>query len=83
MLKWYTVTLYHVIAVHNDMFHHLDCTMRAFPQEKIQWKNDLYNAMKVGRQKLSKYSADVTPMTGMHLISAHILDPSPKLPSFR
>jgi len=32
---------------------------------------------------LSKYHAEVTPTTGMLLISAHILDPFQKLPSFR
>jgi len=39
--------------------------------------------VKLARQKLSKYYAEVTPTTGMLLISAHILDPSSKLQSFR
>jgi len=35
--------------------------------------------MKLARQKLSKYRAEVTPSTDMHRISAHILDPFRKL----
>ena len=38
--------------------------------------------MKLARQKLCKYYAEVTPMTGMLLISAHIHDPFRKLRSF-
>jgi len=52
-------------------------------KKKIQWKEDLYFAVKFAWQKLSKYSTDVTPTTGMILISAHILDPFRKLQSFR
>jgi hypothetical protein len=50
---------------------------------KTQWKEDLFFAVKLARQKLSKYDAEVTPTTGMILISAHILDPFRKLRSFR
>jgi hypothetical protein len=50
---------------------------------KTQWKEDLFFAVKLARQKLSKYYAEVTPRTGMILISAHILDPFRKLGSFR
>jgi len=39
--------------------------------------------VKLARQKLSKYYAEVTPMMGMLLISAQIPDPSRKLQSFR
>jgi hypothetical protein len=39
--------------------------------------------VKLARQKLSKYYAEVTPTTGMLLISAHILDPFRKLRLFR
>jgi len=38
--------------------------------------------MKLARQMLSKYYAEVTPLTGMLLISAHILDRVCKLQSF-
>jgi len=47
-----------------------------------QWKEDLFFAVKLARQKLSKYYPEVTPMTGMLYISAHILDPFRKLRSF-
>jgi len=39
--------------------------------------------MKVARQKLPKYYAEVTPMTGLLPTSAHILDPFWKLRSLR
>ena len=39
--------------------------------------------MKLGRQKLSKEYAEVTPATGTRLSSAHTLDPFWKLRSFR
>jgi hypothetical protein len=39
--------------------------------------------VKLARQKLAKYYAEVTPSTGILLISAHILDPFLKFRSFR
>jgi len=39
--------------------------------------------VKLARHKLSKYYTEVTPTTGMLLISAHILDSFCKLGSFR
>jgi hypothetical protein len=65
------------------MFNHMDGVMRALAKKKTQWKEDLFFAVKLARQKLSKYYAKVTPTTGMLLISAHILDPFRKLRSFR
>ena len=47
------------------------------------WKEDLYIAVKLAQQKLSKYYAEVTPMTGMLLISANILNPLWMLRAFR
>ena len=44
---------------------------------------DLFFAVKVNRQRLSKYYAEMTPTTGMLLISAHIVDSFRKLRSFR
>jgi len=44
---------------------------------------DLFFAVKCARQKLSKYYTEVTPTTGMLLITAHILDPFRKLRSCR
>jgi len=83
MSKRHTVTLHRVITVYNDMFDHMDGVMRALAKKKTQWKEDLFFAVKLARQKLSKYYTEVTPTTGMLLISAHILDPFWKLRSFR
>jgi len=83
MFKRHAVTLHHVITVYNDMFDHMDGVMRALAKKKTQWKEDLFIAVKLARQKLSQYYAEVTPTTGMLLISAHILDPFRKLRSFR
>jgi len=65
------------------MFDHMDGVMRALAKKKTQWKEDFFFAVKLARQKLSKYYAEVTPTTGMLLISAHILNPFRKLQSFR
>jgi hypothetical protein len=81
MSKRNIVTLHPVITVYNDMIDHLDGVMSALAKEKTQWREDLYFAVKVARQKLSKYYAEVTPMTGLLLISADILDPFRKLRS--
>jgi len=83
MSKRHTVTLHHVITVYNDMFDHMDGVMRVLAQKTTQWKEHLIFAVKLARQKLSKYYTEVTPTTGMLLISAHILDPFRKLRSFR
>jgi len=61
----------------------MDGMMRALGKEKTPWKEDLFFAVKLPRQKLSKYYTEVTPTTGMLLISAHILHPFRKLRSFR
>jgi len=79
MSKRHTVTLQHVIVVYNDMFDHMDGIMRGLAKKKIQWKEHLFFTMKLARQKLSKLYAEVTPTTGVLLISAHILDPFQKL----
>jgi len=65
------------------MFDHMDGMMRALGKKKIAWKEDLFFAVKLARQKLSKYNAEVAPRMGMLPISAHILDPFRKLQSFR
>jgi hypothetical protein len=79
MSKRHTVTWHHVITVYNDMFDHMDGVMRALAKKKSHWKEDWFFAVKLARQKLSKYYAEVSPMTGMLLISLHILDPFRKL----
>jgi len=83
MSKRHTVTLHHVITVYNDMFDHMDGVMPASARQKTPWKEDLFFAGKLARQKLSKYYAEVTASTGMILMSAHVLDPFRKLRSFR
>jgi len=65
------------------MFDHMDGVMRALAKKKTQWKEDLLSAVMLAWQKLSKYYTEVTPTTGMLLISAHILDPYWKLRPFR
>jgi hypothetical protein len=83
MLKWHTITLHHVITVYNNMFHHMDGVMRALAKKKRQKMADVYFDVKVACQKLSQYYAEVTPPTGLLLISVQILDPFWKLRSFR
>jgi hypothetical protein len=57
--------------------------MRALAKKKTQWREDLFFALKFAHQKLSKYYNKVTPESDMLLIAAHLLDPFPKLRSFR
>jgi len=83
MSKRHTVSLHHIIRVNNDMCDHIDGVMGSLPKEVTQWKRDLFFPVKLARQKLCKYYAQVTPLKGMLLISAHILDPFRKLGSFR
>jgi len=54
MAKRHIVTLHHVITVHNDMFDHMDGVMRPLAKKKTQWKEDLFFAVKLARQTLSK-----------------------------
>jgi hypothetical protein len=65
------------------MFDHMDGVMRALARKKTQQKEEVFFAVKLAQQKLSKYYAEGTPTTGMVPISAHILDPFRKLPLFR
>jgi len=53
--------------------------MRTLAKKKTQWNEDLFFAVKIARQKLSKYYIEVTPSTGLLLVSTHILDPFRKL----
>jgi hypothetical protein len=79
MSKQLTVTLHHIITVYNDMFDHMDGMMQDLAKKKIQWKEDLFFAVKCAQQKLSKYYTEVTRTAGMLLIMAHIVDPFRKL----
>jgi len=83
MSKRHTVTLHHVVTVYNDIFHHMDGTMRALVEKMTQWKEDLFCAVMLARQKISKYYAGVTPLTAELVISAHLLDPFPMWKSYR
>jgi hypothetical protein len=74
MLKRHSITLHHIINVHNDMFDHMDGLMRSLAMKKIQSQEDVFCAMRFSRQKLSKYYIEVTAMTGLHPMWAHILD---------
>jgi hypothetical protein len=51
-------------------------------EKNTPWKEVLFFAVKLDRQKLAKYYADMTQTTRMLLISAHILDPFQKLQLF-
>ena len=75
ILKWHTVTLHHVITGYNDMFDFMDGVMRSWAKKKTRWKEDLFFAVKLVWQKLSKYYTAVTSTTGLLLILAHIVDP--------
>jgi len=61
----------------------MDDVMRALAKMKTPWNGDLIFAVKFARQKLSKYYAEVTPTTGLLLISAHMLDSFRKVGLFR
>jgi hypothetical protein len=52
--------------------------MLALGKKKTQWKEDLYFAVKLAWQQVSKYDAEVTTKTDMRLRSAHIVDPFQK-----
>ena len=57
----------------------MDVIMQAVVPKRTQWKENLYCAVKVACQMVSKYYTEVTPTTGMLLISANILKPFRKL----
>jgi len=71
------------MSIYNDMFNRMDGIMRAFARKNTQWMEDLFFIVKLVWQKLSMYFAEVTPMTGMLLISARILNSFCKLRSCR
>jgi len=64
------------------MFDHMDGMMRALAKKKTERKENLFFAVKLARQKLSKYYTEVTPSTAMLLSCAHILDLFQQLQSF-
>jgi len=82
MLKRHTVTLHHIITIYHDMFHHMDGVMQAFAKMMTRWKEDMYFSVRFARQTLWKYDDEVTPTTGILLVSARILHSFQKLRSF-
>ena len=73
MLNRHIVTLHYVITVYNDIVDHIDGVMQALAKKKTEWKENLYFAVELARQKLPKCYAKVTQTTGRQLIAAHIL----------
>jgi len=61
------------------MFDHVDGIIGAVARTQPQSKDDMFFAMKFAQQLLSKSHAEVTPIMGMLLKSAHILDLFPTL----
>jgi hypothetical protein len=65
------------------MFAHIDGVMPALDMKITQWNDDVFFTVKFVRQKWSKYYPDLTPMTGMLLMSAHIHDPVQQMRWFK
>jgi hypothetical protein len=78
MSKRHTISLRHVNTVYNDIFDQKHGAMWAVGKKNMQWNEDFIFAGNLARQQLSKYYAEVSPTTGMLLISADIFDPSHK-----
>jgi len=74
MSKMHIVPLHSLITVHNDMCDYMDGIMPAWAKMRTEWKEDLYFAFKIMRQKLCEWYIEVTSTMGMDFISAHILD---------
>jgi len=79
MSKWHMITFHHVITVYNAMLDHIAGVMIAVGRKKTPCQNDLFFAVMLAQQKMSKYYAEVTPTTCILLISTHVLHPFPKL----
>jgi hypothetical protein len=71
------------MTAYNDMFNYIDGVLRALAKKKTQLTEDLVFTVKLAPQKLSNQYAEVTPTTGILLISAQIFDPFQKLQSVR
>jgi hypothetical protein len=76
MSKWHKGTLYYDTTIYNSMLHDMDRVMRLLAKNMTQWKEDIYSAVKVAWQKLSKLYAEVTTTPGVLLIATLILDSS-------
>jgi len=76
------VSLHHIIAVSNDMFHYMDGIMQDIAKKWTPWKDDWLFGVKFVQQKLTKEYVEVPAMTEMLLISVHVLSHVRKLRSF-
>jgi len=65
------------------MFDHMDGLMRPSAEKKTPSREDLFIPVKLAPQIRSKHYAEVTPTTGMLLVSEYILDTFRKLRWFR
>jgi len=74
MSKSHTVTQHHVFGVYNYMLNCIDAILPTVANKKTQLKDDLYFTVKFAQQTLSQFYAEVTPITGMHIISAQIMN---------
>jgi len=83
MSKWHTITLPNVFTDYNDIFDHMDDVMRALAKNKTQWKEDLFVSVIFVWLKLFQYHTEVTPTTGLVLISVDIIYLFRKLRWFR
>jgi hypothetical protein len=72
-----------MFTAYNEMFNLVDAVVRCVANKNTQLKEDTFFAVKLARQRLSKYCSVITPTLGMLLISVHIHNPFWKLPSFR
>jgi len=61
------------------MCNHMDGIMWTIALKKTHSKEDLHFAPKFVQQQLSKYYAEVTPTTGMSIISVRNINPFKKL----
>jgi len=53
----------------------MDGAIHALTKQQTQWKENMYFAVKLAQQKLSTYCAEVTPIQGILLICANIVNP--------
>jgi len=80
MAYGYSASCFHCVQWHVRSYW-LRCVSIA--KKKTERKEDLYFAVTFQRQKLSRYHGEVTPMTSILLVSAHILNLFRKLRSVK
>jgi len=65
------------------MLSPMDGVMWTIATNKPQWMQDLFFMVKLAQQKLSTYSGELTPTTGMLVICTHMLHCFRKFRLFR